>query len=316
MKVLVTGGAGFIGTHLVRKLLSEGHEPVVVDNLFRGNEKNLPDSVRLIIMDIRSPEIFSLFRREKFDAVVHLAAQTSVNISMKAPVFDAQENIFGTLNILEALKDTAIKRFVFSSTAAVYGDIQEKDLPVSEDHILQPTSFYGLSKLTTEKYIDVYNATCGLDYVILRFANVFGEFQRSDSEGGVISIFSKQVSSSSMCGGGGGGICIFGNGKQTRDFVYVADVVSAISLALTTNKPNTVYNISTQTETSINQLISLFSRVAKKNVELKYLPERTGDIYRSILSNRRAVSGLNWKPQVSLEEGITNTYKYFLEKNE
>lgn len=200
MKILVTGGAGFIGSHLVNKLLNEGEEVMVLDNLSRGKSENVPDSARFIVMDIRDPRIAKLFKSEHFDAVVHLAGQTMVSASIKNPVLDARENIFGLINLLQAVRYSGVRRFIFSSTAAVYGDVSEEYLPISEHQTPAPTSFYGLSKLTAERYIIMYQSMYGLDYVILRFSNVFGELQGDSSEGGVISIFSKCVAN--QLGGG------------------------------------------------------------------------------------------------------------------
>ncbi|MBR2214166.1 MAG: NAD-dependent epimerase/dehydratase family protein [Selenomonadaceae bacterium] len=305
MKVLITGGAGFIGSHLAYLLKNEGHEPVALDNLSTGLRENLPEGVRLVEMDVTSPELLPLFRSEDFEAVVHLAGQTMVNVSIDKPVFDAQENVLGSVNVLEAVRKTGVKRIVFSSTAAAYGNVREEELPVLESRPLTPMSFYGLSKVTVERYLALYREIYGLDYVVLRFANVYGERQGDGGEGGVISIFTKAIAENRD-------ITIFGDGEQTRDFIYAGDIARGILAALTTANVNTAYNLSTQTETSLRQLVSLLADIAGHPIIPGYAPERSGDIYKSMLSNARAVRGLNWRPQTELAEGLRRTYAHFV----
>lgn len=201
MKVLITGGAGFIGSHLVERLLLESIDITVLDNFSTGRRENVPDSIHLIETDMKSPELSNLFRREKFDALIHLAAQTTVAYSIESPLDDAQENIIGTLNLLRASNDNGIERFIFASSAAIYGNVPEDFLPIREDMRPVPLSFYGLSKLTAEKYIELHHSTYGLNYIILRFSNVFGEKQGDSGEGGVISIFSKRIATTDRGGG-------------------------------------------------------------------------------------------------------------------
>lgn len=302
MKVLVTGGAGFIGSHLVEKLSEENCQVMVLDNLHTGLRENVPAGVALVELNVCDPQLLPLFETEKFDAVVHLAGQTMVNVSIDDPHYDAQVNIQGTVNVLEACRKTEVKRIVFASTAAVYGDIDE--VPIQETFAARPTSFYGLSKLTVENYLQLYHQLYGLDYVALRFANVYGERQGDGGEGGVISIFTKRVAR-------GEAIAIYGDGGQTRDFIYAGDVATGIWQALRTEKANAVYNLSTQTEVSINHMVALLAQISGKSIQPDYGPVRAGDIYRSILANDRAVAGLAWKPVVSLKEGLTRTYRYF-----
>lgn len=306
MRVLITGGAGFIGSHLVRKLQSENVDFVVVDNLSTGALSNLPEGVRFISLDIRKPELWDVMEKEKFDAVVHLAAQTMVNISIDDPMNDMDENIHGTVNVLEGAKRTGVKRIIFSSTAAAYGDVTEEQLPVKEDEFLQPMSFYGLSKVVAEKYLAMYKLCFGLDYVILRFANVYGERQGNGGEGGVISIFGKQIAQDKQ-------ITVFGDGGQTRDFVYAGDIANGIWAALNTKNVNTVYNLSTQKEKSLLDTIKIFEQVSGKKLDPAFAEERAGDIYRSALCNEKAQQGLGWVPQVNLTEGLKRTYEYFKE---
>ena len=193
MNILVTGGAGFIGSHLVRKLLSMGHDVLVVDDLRGGLRTNVPEGAGFVCLDINSPMLLDVMDRGRFQCVVHLAAQTRVDVSIKDPYGDARDNVMGTVNVLECARKTGVQRIVFASSAAVYGDPPEKDLPLSEDYPLSPLSFYGLSKATIESYLRLYHKWYGLDYVVLRFANVYGERAEVGGEGGVINVFAKRA---------------------------------------------------------------------------------------------------------------------------
>lgn len=307
MKILVTGGAGFIGSHLVRQLMEAGDDVISLDNLSTGLRENLPEDARLEVMDTHDARVEDLFREEHFDAVVHLAAQTLVSDSMTDPQNDMYQNIAGTVHILECCRKYGVQRVIFSSSAATYGDVDEKALPVQETLPQIPLSFYGLTKMTVEKYLALYHLAFGIHYVVLRFANVYGERQGDGGEGGVISIFAKRLAQ-------GKGITIFGNGKQTRDFVYAGDIARGIRLALTTENADTCYNLSTQTEISLNDLVDILSRITGKEITPDYGPVREGDIYRSALSNEKAVKNLHWTPEVSLEEGLKRTYEYFVKE--
>lgn len=304
MKILITGGAGFIGSHVIEKLFKENCQVVVVDNLSTGLRENVPTNVKFIEMDICSADLRAIFEEEQFDAVILLAAQTMVPVSLDKPDYDCQINIMGTVNLLEACRKTGVKRVVFASTAATYGNVN--CLPVVESMDTRPTSFYGLSKLTVEKYLALYHQVYGLEYVILRYANVYGERQGDGGEGGVVSIFTRLISQ-------GKSLTIFGDGGQTRDFIYAGDVANANYQALVTPHVNEVYNISTQTETSVNQLVDILEKVSGKSVEKVCLPVREGDIYRSMLSNDKAVEKLGWKPIMSLAEGLAKTCRYNIE---
>lgn len=304
MHVLISGGAGFIGSYLVRELLAENHTVVVLDNLSTGDLKHLSGlNIVLWKQDICNSDIVQQIVSEKFDVIVHLAAQTMVDSSIKDPIFDASENIMGTLNVLEAARQCRA-RVIFASTAAAYGDVVEDDLPVVESQALSPQSFYGLTKVGVEKYLELYHRHYGLDYVICRFANVYGERQGDTGEGGVISIFAKRIAA-------GKDITIYGDGTQTRDFVYAGDIARGICKAMTTENVNTVYNLSTQTETSLLDLVRIMSEVSGCEITPKFGPVRDGDIYRSMLSNRKAKEDLGWEPQVSLADGLRRTMAYF-----
>ena len=307
MKVLITGGAGFIGSHLTEHLRSAGDEPVALDNLSSGRRENLPPEVKLIEADVLDEQLFRIVADGRFDAIVHLAGQTMVNASLDDPTFDARQNILGTLRVLEAARRGSVRRIVFASTAASYGDVPESELPILETRSLAPLSFYGLSKVTVEQYLAMYHAMFGLDYVVLRFANVYGERQGEGGEGGVISIFARAIAA-------GEDITVFGDGGQTRDFVYAGDIAAGIRAALLTAAPNTVYNLSTATQTSLREIINILSHVAGRTIVPNYGPARAGDIYKSALANGRARQGLSWEPKVALEEGMRRTYAYFQAK--
>ena len=309
MNVLVTGGAGFIGSHLVRQLLDAKHQVTVLDNVSTGTWQHLPqgkDTCTCWEMDIRDKAAREKIEQAKFDVIVHLAAQTMVDVSVKDPDFDASENVMGTVNILEAARHSGVKRIIFASTAASYGDVTEDRLPIREDETLAPMSFYGLSKVTVEKYLKLYHDLYGLDYVALRFANVYGERQGDTGEGGVISIFAKRIAKDQ-------GITVFGDGKQTRDFIYAGDIAAGIIAAMTTDKANAVYNLSNQTETSLLELIELMAKASGKTVEPAFAAPREGDINRSMLCHEAAVQNLNWQPKMDLAEGLARTINYFKE---
>lgn len=303
MKILVTGGAGFIGSHVTVKLIEENCQVVVIDNLSTGRVENIPKGIKFIKMDICSDKLIEVFVSEQFDAVIHLAAQTMVPVSLDKPYYDCQLNVLGTVNILEACRKSNVKRVVFSSTAAVYGNVDS--VPISENAKTCPTSFYGLSKLTVEKYLQLYHDVFGLDFIILRYANVYGERQGDGGEGGVISIFLRKI-------GDGESLSIFGDGGQTRDFIYAGDVANANYQALITQNVNAVYNISTQTEVSVNYLIDVLQMVTGNEIEKMYCPEREGDIYRSVLCNRAAQERLGWKNKIMLTEGLEKAYKHII----
>ena len=304
MKVLITGGAGFIGSHLVRLLQAKGEGVAVADNFSTGLRENLPDGTAVYECDVTSPELANVFEAVRPDAVVHLAGQTTVHVSMADPELDAMQNVIGSVRVLEQARQCGVKRVIFASTAASYGDVAEDHLPIDEFEPLAPLSFYGLSKVTVERYLDLYHKAYGLDYVVLRFANVYGERQGDGGEGGVISIFTKRVASDEP-------ITIYGDGKQTRDFVYAGDIARGIDAALRTHHANRAYNLSTQTETSLKELVAVLAKVSGKRIVPRYEDARTGDIYKSLLANGRARRSLGWEPQTSLEEGLRRTYEYF-----
>ena len=304
MEVLVTGGAGFIGSHLIRLLVDKGVQCTVVDNLCTGSIENLLPEVSFYKMDINSPELNMVFEQHHFDAVVHLAGQILVSASIDNPLHDLEVNIDGSVKLMNFAKRYGVDRVIFSSTAAAYGNVKENDLPLKEDHVLNPSSFYGLSKVTVEKYLDLYHKFYGLNYIVFRFANVYGERQGDNGEGGVISIFAKRIAE-------GKNITIFGDGQQTRDFIYAGDIAKGIYKALLTNHVNRTYNLSSQTETSLLDLVRLFSLISGKPIKPNFTPFRDGDIYRSVLCNEIAKKNLGWAAEMTLKDGLSKTYEYF-----
>lgn len=306
MKVLVTGGAGFIGSHLVRLLQKAGEDVTVVDNFSTGRRENLPNGITCRQVDVTSPALNDVFDEGAFDAVVHLAGQTTVHVSMADPELDGMQNVIGSIHVLEQARRCGVSRVIFASTAASYGDVPEERLPIDESEALSPLSFYGLSKVTVEKYLALYQRAYGLDYVVLRFANVYGERQGIGGEGGVISIFAKKVAQ-------GEPLTIYGDGGQTRDFIYAGDIASGIYAALKTRQVNRAYNLSTQTETSLKELVSVLEQAVGHEIPVSCKEARSGDIYQSVLANGRARRALGWQPEVSLEEGLRRTYRYFQE---
>lgn len=305
-KLLVTGGAGFIGSHLMEVLAQKTacYDVVVLDNLSSGNRKYVPQDFKFICMDIRDKELSAVFAAEKFDAVIHLAAQTMVPYSLKNPQADCDINLMGLLNILECCRQYAVKNIVFASSAAVYGD--NTNIPLKETETLLPTSFYGITKMTSEHYLRVYHDLYGINAAVLRFANVYGERQGEGGEGGVISIFCKLLAD-------GKPVTVFGDGSQTRDFVYAGDVAQALAAAVETEGFN-IINISTKKETSINQLLEAFAKAAGSDIKVNYAAPREGDIVRSVLDNTGCAELLHFVPQMELNNGVNKAYHDYLNK--
>ncbi len=297
MRILVTGGCGFIGSHLVDRLIKDGYEVFIIDNLSTGSRKNLNSDAVFYYLDIRSANLISVFEKIRPDIVFHLAAQVSVPLSLDDPNLDAEVNILGTIKLLEACNKAKVKRIVFSSSAAVYG--LPITLPINENHSLLPVSPYGISKMTAEFYIQLNQQISGMEYQILRYANVYGPRQGSKGEGGVISIFNQQLRKKQS-------IEIFGSGNQTRDFIYVSDVVDA-NLAAITSRANIIVNISTGIGTSLNQIVRCIKTVYINNVDILYTSERSGDIDHSVLDNERAKRCLRWEAHYDIIAGLKET---------
>jgi UDP-glucose 4-epimerase len=295
MKVLVTGGAGFIGSHVVEKLLEQSIPLVIIDNFSTGRQTRPPKDVVFYKEDIRA-DLSPVFARHQFTHVIHLAAQTSVGESMKNPRHDGDVNIIGLINILQHCAAHGLKRFVFTSSAAVYGHAGL--LPIQENSPLMPASFYGLSKQSGESYIRQFSALYGFAYMNLRLANVYGSRQGDTGEGGVVSIFQRHIQK-------GESVEILGTGDQTRDFIYCGDVARAIILALTSETKNCTLNISTKQEISINRLLQEFSGLTGGPVPFIRRAPRPGDILHSCLDNEKAWRVLGWKPNYTLTMGLS-----------
>ncbi len=300
-KILVTGGAGFIGSTLVDKLIAQGHSVTVLDNLVSGRKDYINRAADFWEFDILDQSLISKFQEAKFDFVYHLAAQIDVRKSVADPVFDVSVNVVGGLNILEASRQSGVKKIILSSTGgAIYGETEE--IPTSESAATYPLSPYGINKLCLEKYLNYYYQVYGLNYTILRFANVYGPRQYKGGEAGVIAIFTEAMASDKAC-------ILYGDGKQTRDFVYVDDVVSALALAAEIDCRGEI-NISTGEEIDMWQMVTAIESAAGSKLKLELAPARAGEQRRSVLLNTRAFETLNWRPQINFTEGVRRTFEW------
>lgn len=298
MQVLVTGGAGFIGSHIVDALLSQGHSVSVLDNLSTGKLENLDPRVNFYHGELGDEELLQqIMEGERPEVVIHEAAQASVPRSVDNPVYDAGVNVVGSIKLLEACRKGGVRKVIYASTAAVYGE--PKYLPIDEDHPVMLLSPYGISKYAVEQYLKVYKSLYNLDFTVLRYANVYGPRQDAAGEGGVVSVFAGRLLS---------GKCpeIFGDGRQTRDFVYVKDVAAA-NVAALDRAGGQVLNVSTGIATSVNELFETMREMAASSVIAVYGPERPGDIKHSFLENIRARQLLEWKHRFDLEDGLRET---------
>jgi UDP-glucose 4-epimerase len=305
VKVLVTGGAGFIGSHVADAFVAAGHEVWALDDLSTGRRENLSSPVRLVVADIRSAEAARLIESERFQVVCHLAAQMDVRRSVADPRFDAEVNILGLLNLLEAARKGGVRKVVFSSTGgAIYG---EQDLfPAPESHPTRPVSPYGVSKASGELYLGYYQAQYGLKSVALRYANVYGPRQNPHGEAGVVAIFSERLLRGEPC-------VINGSGQQTRDFVFGPDVARANLLAAEREVQGPL-NIGTGMETDVNRLYALLAHAAGSSAQARHAEAKPGEQLRSSVDASRAAQVLDWRPTVELEEGLGRTVAWFRER--
>lgn len=293
--ILVTGGAGFIGSHIVDELINNSYNVIVADNLSTGRMENINNSAIFYNIDIKDKtRLETLFINNKIKYIIHLAAQASVGYSMKYPICDANENIISSLNLIELAKKYNIKKLIVSSTAAVYGEPQY--LPIDENHNANPSSYYGLSKLTMEKYIELSN----IDYIIFRFSNVYGPRQIPEGEAGVVSIFMDYFINNNE-------INIFGDGNQTRDFIYVKDIAKILFLCIKNdNITKEIINISSNVSISINELYEKLKHITKKDLKVNYLEERRGDIKHSLLNNSKLLNYIDIK-LTNINAGLEKT---------
>lgn len=302
MKIVVTGGAGFIGSHVVDAYVAAGHEILVVDNLSTGKREHVNPAARLVEMDVNAPAFLDLLRAERPDVVNHHAANPSVSRSVREPIFDATQNVLGTISVLEAARQAGVGKFIYiSSGGAMYGNPQY--LPADENHPANPVSPYALSKHTGERYVRVYGLEHGLHWTSLRYANVYGPRQDPSGEAGVISIFCQNLLD-------GVPPEIHWDGEQTRDFVYVADCARANLLALE-GGDGQAYNVGTEIGTSISKLFHTLLAVAGKELAPRSGPRRPGDARHSYLDCAKIERDLGWRAEVGLREGLAETWRSF-----
>jgi UDP-glucose 4-epimerase len=311
VKALVTGGAGFIGSTLVDRLLAEGHSVDVVDDLSTGSLANLTDArsnpdhdFRFHRVDIRSDQLPDLVARRRPEVVYHLAAQADVRVSVARPLFDAEVNVLGSLNVLEAARAAGARKVVFASSGGtIYGDPDPADLPVRESHPQQPLSPYGVAKKAVGDYLAAYRELHALEFTALALANVYGPRQDPHGEAGVVAIFAGKLLAGERC-------TIYGDGRQTRDFVYVDDVVDAFARAADRGG-GLLLNIGTGRETSVNDLYATMAEAAGVDAAPAYGPARIGELARSALDPGRAALHLGWAPWTTLSEGSTAVLDWF-----
>ena len=302
MKVCVTGGAGFIGSHVADSLLGRGHTVHVIDDLSTGRRQNVPSGAQLFEQDIRSDRAAALIAEHEYDLLVHHAAQMDVRRSVEAPGFDADVNIRGLLNLMEAGVEHGLQKVVFASTGgAIYGEPEYT--PQDLYHPRRPVSPYGVAKLAAEKYLQYYRHEYGVETVSLRYANVYGPRQNPHGEAGVVAIFARELLT-------GGQPVIYGDGEQTRDYVYVGDVVHA-NLAALSYQGSGVFNVGTTRETSVNELFRTMRDIAGSDVPEEHAPAKPGEQQRSVLGIEQSSQQLGWEPQVALDEGLSRTIRWF-----
>lgn len=307
---LVTGGAGFIGSHVADRLLATGYAVTILDNLSSGRRENLPTEARFVEGGIETPEAAELVREGGFDVLCHLAAQIDVRRSMDDPAFDARINILGTLNLMEAVRTGSPKtRVIFSSTGgAMYGDFEAP--PSAETLAKDPEAPYGIAKLATEYYLAYYGRVHGLDTVALRYGNVYGPRQDPHGEAGVVAIFCNRLLD-------GRALTVFGDGGQTRDYVYAGDVAAANVLVAGATLPAPArldaraFNIGTGVETSVNTLAASLQRAAGSSTPIEHAPARAGELLRSALDTTKVRTVLGWSPTMSIDDGLAETYRWF-----
>lgn len=301
-KILVTGGAGFIGSHVVDLFLAKGYEVVVLDDLSTGRLSNLNPEAKFYQIDIRSPEIRDVFVAEKPDYVSHHAAQMDVRRSVAQPLFDADVNILGSINLIECAREFNVKHFIYiSSGGAAYGEPER--LPCDEEHPINPICQYGASKHTVEHYLYMYHVNYGLDYTVLRYPNVFGPRQNPEGEAGVVAIFTGKMLADEP-------VIVNGDGEQTRDFVYVGDCAYANYLAVSVDHQSGIYNLGWSRPTSINEIFFALANATGYAYPIQHGPAKLGETRHIYLDAQKAGRELGWMPTVTLEQGLEKTVAY------
>ena len=302
MNILVTGGAGFIGSHVVDAYINDNHNVVIVDDMSRGRKEFINPRATFHQISISDPQLANIIQKESIKVISHHAAQISVSDSVKNPVKDAESNIIGTLQLLQNAVECGVDKFIFASTGgAIYGE--QDYFPAREDHPQKPSSPYGLSKLSVEGYLKFYKEQYGLKSIIFRYGNVFGPRQNPNGEAGVVAIFNNRLLK-------GQAPIINGDGEQTRDYIFVRDVVNANLLALKLNGSDT-FNVGTGQETSVNELTHLILEVAESNIDVQTSKKNNFEQRRSCLDYKKLKESLNWSPKVSLKEGLSETFIFF-----
>ncbi len=302
MKILVPGGAGFIASHVVDICLSQGYEVVVVDNLSTGRRSNVNPAAKLYAVDLRSPELMAVFEKERPDFVDHHAAQVDVRRSVADPMFDADVNVRGTINLLECARRAEVKKFIYISTGgAVYGEPEY--LPCDEKHPINPICPYGASKHTAEHYLYMYKVNFGLNYTVLRYSNVYGPRQNPHGEAGVVAIFAGRMLTDQT-------VVIHGDGEQLRDYVYVGDCARANAVALAAEATGAIYNVATGRGTSVNEVFRLLKDITGYPHDATHGPAKVGETRRIYLDVRKAQADLGWQPQVDLAEGLRRVVEH------
>ncbi|KKP31386.1 MAG: UDP-glucose 4-epimerase [Candidatus Staskawiczbacteria bacterium RIFOXYB2_FULL_32_9] len=303
--ILITGGAGFIGSNLADKLLELSHNVIVIDNLSSGSKKNLDKRIKFYKMDICDAKIVKVFAKENIDIVFHLAAQINVRDSVKDPIADAKTNILGSLNILENCRNFNVKKVIFSSSGGtIYGDA--KIIPTSENSPEIPESPYGIAKLSVEKYLNYYFKSFGLNFVVLRLANVYGPRQNPKGEAGVVAIFTDKMLAKKE-------VVINGSGGQTRDYVFVDDVVLACKMAMESSKTG-IFNVGTGVETDVNFIFSEIKKSTNSECKEIHGPENIGELQRSCLDFSKIKTTFSWQPKYDFKSGLAKTINWFKKK--
>lgn len=303
MKILVTGGAGFIGSHIVDNLIENNYEVIIIDNLSTGNKKVINSKAKLYIADIRE-DINSIFEKEKPEIVIHTAAQVMLRKSIEEPIFDATTNILGTINVLEACRKNNIKKIIYTSTGgARFGE--PKYLPVNEKHELKPTSPYGISKHTAEHYVEMYSKLYGFDYLIFCFGNVYGPRDNPKCKR-VTSLFSYKIINNEKP-------VIFGDGNQTRDFIYVLDLAKFIVKSMNKNPKDKLFNLANGEQISVNQIFEILKEISGYTEEAEHIEAIQGEVRDIVLDTKLAQEQLGWIPETGFKQGLKQTFEWLKE---